>query len=83
MKCHNFIFRAGLNLWCCNVQRETFLRNEVRNYSNSPCCVEAVTTYVPELLRCKQDRCSGTAVVVACLNRGTTDTQKGQVITRC
>jgi hypothetical protein len=70
MKCHNFIFRAGHNLWCCNLQRKTFLRNEVMNYSNSQCCFEAVTTNVPELLQCKQDRCSGAAMAVTCLNRG-------------
>ena len=72
MKRHNFIFRARYNLQCCNLQRKTFLRNEVRNYSNSPCCFEADTTYVPELLRYEEDRCSGADVAVAGLNRGAT-----------
>ena len=56
-----------------------FLGNEVRNYSNSPCSFEAVTTCGPDRLCCIQDRCSGAAVAVACINRGVTLHKAGRL----
>jgi hypothetical protein len=67
---NNIFFARFITCVAAIYKGKRFLRNEVRNYSNSPFCVEAVTTYVPELLRSTLDRCSGAAVAVACVNHG-------------